>query len=215
MFVRRPLRDEVQRAIRERIVDGRLPADSGLNENRLATELGISRTPLREAMLGLEAHGFLTSAMGRGFRVPALDPGEFRDLAAVLAHLTPLAIELAPDPAAGCLVALHNLLQRAEIAAKRPGGEPAAAIAGLLPAFAAKTVAECPNEPLRGDIVRLEALCARYWYAAVAAGFAAATVLAHVRAVYAEFQGRRRQAAAALIRASYLGLVDQAAAVLT
>ena len=215
MFERKPLRDEVQRAIRERIVDGRLPAGTGLNEIRLATELGISRTPLREAMLGLEAHGFLTSAMGRGFRVPALDPGEFRDLAAVLAHLAPLAVELGPDPAAGRLVELHNLLQRAELAAGRAGAEPAAAIAGLLPSFAANTVAACPNEPLRRDIVRLEALCARYWYAAVAAGFAAATVLTHVRAVYAEFQGRRRQGAAALIRGSYFGLADRAAAVLT
>jgi len=101
MFERRPLRNDVQRAIRERIVDARLPAGASLNENRLAAELGISRTPLREAMLGLEATGFLTSIMGRGFRVPELDSEEFRDLATILSRLAPLAVELSPDPAAG------------------------------------------------------------------------------------------------------------------
>jgi len=215
MFDRRPLRDDVQRAIRERLVDGRLAPDSSLNENRLAAELGISRTPLREAMLGLEAAGFLTSAMGRGFRAPALRAAEFRDLAAVLARLLPLAIESGPDPSPGRVMELHNLLHRAELAVARPAPAPAATVAGLRSAWTAGVVAACPNEHLRRDVVRIEALCARYWYAAVKAGFAADAVLSQVRAEYAEFQGRRRLAAASLVRDSLFVLADRAAALLT
>lgn len=214
MFDRRPLRDDVQRAIRERLVDGRLAPDSSLNENRLAAELGISRTPLREAMLGLETAGFLSSAMGRGFRVPSLRAEEFRDLAAMLARLMPLAIESGPDLSSGRVMELHNLLNRAKLATTRPAPAPAAAVAALRPAWTAGVVAACPGDHLRRDVIRCEALCARYWYAAVAAGFAADAVLSQVRAEYAEFQGRRRLAAAALIRDSLCGLADQAAALL-
>ena len=215
MFERKPLRAQVQREIRERIVDGRLPAGGSLNEIRLAGELGISRTPLREAMLGLEATGFLQSAMGRGFLVPPLEAPEFRDLATVLARLEPLALELSPELSGGRVMELQNLLQRARMAAGPGGPRGAAAAAGLLPGFAAVIFAACPNVPLARDVLRLEALTARYWFAAVMAGFAPDPLLDHAQAVYGELQGRRRERAAALVAANLCGLADRAAAVLT
>lgn len=214
MFERKPLRAQVQREIRERIVDGRLPAGASLNEPRLSAELGISRTPLREAMLGLEATGFLHSAMGRGFLVPALAAAEFRDLAAVLARLEPLALELGPDLSGGRVMELQNLLQRNKLAASKPGPTAAAAAAGLLPGFAAVLLAACPNRLLAADVLRLQALTARYWHAAVTAGFAAGPLTAYAEGLYAEIQGRRRAAAAALVAERLYALADQAAAVL-
>ncbi|MFO7609696.1 MAG: GntR family transcriptional regulator [Candidatus Krumholzibacteriia bacterium] len=163
MFERKPLRAQVQREIRDRIFDGRLPAGASLNEPRLSAELGISRTPLREAMLGLEASGFLLSTMGRGFLVPPLDAAEFRDLAAVLARLESLALELGPDLPGGRVMELQNLLQRAKLSGSQPGPRATAAVAGLLSGFAAVLLAACPNRTLATDVLRLEALTARYW----------------------------------------------------
>ena len=214
MFERKPLREQVQREIRQRIVDGRLPAGGSLNEIRLAGELGISRTPLREAMLGLEAAGFLSSAMGHGFRVPALEAAEFRDLAVVLARLEPLALELSPELSGGRVMDMQNLLQRAKLTVNQPGPRATAAAAGLLPGCAAMMVAGCPNASLVGDVLRLEALGERYWHAAVAGGFAPGPILAYAERIYAEIQGRRRQAAARVIAESLFDLADQAAAVL-
>ena len=214
MFERKPLREQVQREIRERIVDGRLPAGGSLNEIRLAGDLGISRTPLREAMLGLESTGFLLSTMGHGFRVPPLEATEFRDLAVMLARLEPLAVELSPDLSGGRVMDMQNLLQRAKLAMNQPGPRAAAAAAGLLPGFAALMLAGCPNRPLVRDVLRLEALGERYWHAAVTGGFAAGPILAYAEGIYAEIQGRRRQGAANLIAESLFDLADQAAVVL-
>ncbi len=214
MFERKPLREQVQREIRDRIVDGRLPAGSSLNEIKLSGELGISRTPLREAMLGLEATGFLVSTMGRGFLVPPLEADEFRNLAAILARLAPLALEQSPDPSGGRVMELQNLLQRAKMTASADGPRSAAAAAALPGAFAAHLLSSCPNRPLVRDVLRLEALCARYWYAAVAAGWDAGALIAHVERIYADIQGRRRTAAANQIAEQLFSLADQAAAVL-
>ncbi len=51
MFQRKPLREDVQKEILNRIVDGRLAAGSRINETHLAADMGLSRTPLREAMI--------------------------------------------------------------------------------------------------------------------------------------------------------------------
>ncbi|HPF69122.1 MAG TPA: GntR family transcriptional regulator [Candidatus Krumholzibacteria bacterium] len=211
---RRPLRDQVQLEIRERIIDGRLPAGASLNEVRLSGDLGISRTPLREAMLALEATGFLASAMGHGFRVPTLEAAEFLGLAAMLARLEPLAIASSPDPSAGKLMEMQNLVQRARLAAGQPGPRTTAAAAALLPGFSALLLGGCPNAPLRQDVMRLHALGARYWFAAVAAGFPAGALVAYVEKLYAEVHARRRAAAADHIAASLEPLADQATTLL-
>jgi DNA-binding GntR family transcriptional regulator len=211
---RKPLREQVQREIRERIVDGRLPAGESLNEIRLAGELGISRTPLREAMLGLEAAGFLVSAMGRGFRVPPLAASEFRDLAAMLARLEPLAVESSPGPGGPRVMEMQNLLQRARLSAAGGGERAAGAAAVLLPGFASLMHAGCTNLALQQDVLRLHALCARYWHAAVMAGFQAAHVAEYAEALYSDVQARRSADAAARIGAALFPLADQAAAVL-
>ena len=52
--------------IREAIVDGRLPPGQRLKEEELARELGISRTPVREALLILQTEGLVDAAPNRG-----------------------------------------------------------------------------------------------------------------------------------------------------
>ena len=54
---RRHLRDQLGEAIRDRILHQRMPANQSIGENALASELGVSRTPVRETLLGLERDG--------------------------------------------------------------------------------------------------------------------------------------------------------------
>jgi DNA-binding GntR family transcriptional regulator len=61
-------------------MEGRLQPGSKINESELAQVLGVSRTPLREALLHLEFEGFIESAHGRGFRVAPLRAKTAMDL---------------------------------------------------------------------------------------------------------------------------------------
>jgi DNA-binding GntR family transcriptional regulator len=71
------LRDQARQAIRARIVTGDLAAGEIYSAASLAERLGVSATPVREAMLDLAAVGLVEAVRNRGFRVVA--PGE-RDL---------------------------------------------------------------------------------------------------------------------------------------
>jgi DNA-binding GntR family transcriptional regulator len=66
--------------IREAIVDGRLLPGQRLKEVELARELGISRTPVREALLMLQAEGLVDAAPNRGAVVRSHDAGDLEDL---------------------------------------------------------------------------------------------------------------------------------------
>ena len=143
MFPRKPLRDDIKREISNRITDGRLPPGGRLHESRLSSELNVSRTPLREAMLGLEASGFLASDLGRGFHVPALDRSQFQDLGAMLARLDALALDTSPIPATRRMMELQNLLGRARLAAAGDVADAASVTAGLLGAWAGCAINSC------------------------------------------------------------------------
>src|SRR6202163_195549 len=67
-----PLRDRIQGGRRGAILSGELPRGTRVIEAELATRLGASRTPVREALRRLEAEGLLDSRglRGRGVRGP-------------------------------------------------------------------------------------------------------------------------------------------------
>lgn len=98
MISRVPLRDEVYHRILSQIQRGDLPAGSRVRDVALAGQLGVSRTPVREALLRLVREGVLDSTLGRGFRVRALDPAEFRDVGEILGVLESLALRSSPAP---------------------------------------------------------------------------------------------------------------------
>jgi DNA-binding GntR family transcriptional regulator len=66
--------------IRQAIVDGRLPPGRRLKEEELARELGISRTPVREALLMLSAEGLVDVAPNRGAAVRSHSMEDLDDL---------------------------------------------------------------------------------------------------------------------------------------
>ncbi len=65
----RSVADHVERALRERILEGVLEPGSRLHQEALADELGVSRTPLREALGRLAADGLVEVLPNRGARV--------------------------------------------------------------------------------------------------------------------------------------------------
>jgi DNA-binding GntR family transcriptional regulator len=68
------LKDMVADEVRTRIIDGRIALGAGLSENSLAAELGISKTPVREALLQLKQEGLVEVQPQRGtyvFRMAA------------------------------------------------------------------------------------------------------------------------------------------------
>ncbi|GAA1818807.1 GntR family transcriptional regulator [Agromyces neolithicus] len=93
---RKNLRSQVRDELLTRMRTGLVQPGEGINEVQLANELGVSRTPLREALIALESEGQIESENGKGFRFVPLSAQEFEDLAPVLAALESLALELSP-----------------------------------------------------------------------------------------------------------------------
>jgi DNA-binding GntR family transcriptional regulator len=92
-----PIVDEVVRAIRQMIVEGRVAPGEKLSENALATELGVSTTPVREAIALLQREGLVTVKPQSGTYVFELRPGELNQLCELRFALEPAAVQLALD----------------------------------------------------------------------------------------------------------------------
>lgn len=118
----RPLRDAVYDRILDEILEGRQPAGARLKDTELAQSLGVSRTPVREALLRLAEEGFLRTDHQRGFRVTSLDPEEVRETYPIIIALETAGMRLAgaPDPAAmDRLRATNHRLETAAHARRR------------------------------------------------------------------------------------------------
>jgi GntR family transcriptional regulator of vanillate catabolism len=88
--------DDVVRVLREKIVRGELPAGTQLLQIDLANQLGVSRTPLREAFRILENDGFLkTSNNNRTVEVVTFTAAEMRDMYEIREVIDGLAARLA------------------------------------------------------------------------------------------------------------------------
>lgn len=114
MLTRTPLRDEVYRQVLSRIHRGDLPAGTRLRDTDLASQLGVSRTPVREALIRLAREGVLDCSMGRGFRVRPLEIAELQEVGAILGALESLALRLSPNAPPERLERLAELDRRLE-----------------------------------------------------------------------------------------------------
>jgi DNA-binding GntR family transcriptional regulator len=93
---KRPLRDDAYALLRDRIVGGAAPPGSRLQDSLLAAELGVSRTPIREALLRLEKEGLAESDPHRGFFVAPLTREKAAQVYPVVWALECLALETSP-----------------------------------------------------------------------------------------------------------------------
>lgn len=80
------------RVLRARVLDGSLPPGGAVSQVRLAAELGISRTPLREAIGRLMAEGLVVGDFNHQVRVAGLDLADLDQVYAMRLALEPLAI---------------------------------------------------------------------------------------------------------------------------
>jgi DNA-binding GntR family transcriptional regulator len=109
MIGRKPLRDQAYQEILDRVHRGELEPGSRVRDTSLAGQLGISRTPVREALIRLSREGVLAADMGRGFSVCRLDPVEMREAGAILSNLEVLALRTAPEIPSSILLQLSDL----------------------------------------------------------------------------------------------------------
>ena len=90
-----PLRDVVFRTLREAILKGKIKPGERLMEIQLAKKLGVSRTPVREAIRMLELEGLVTMVPRKGAAVAAISEKTLRDVLEVRRALEELSVMLA------------------------------------------------------------------------------------------------------------------------
>lgn len=90
-----PLRDVVFHTLRRAILTGQLKPGERLMEVHLANKLGVSRTPIREAIRKLELEGLVTMIPRRGAEVAQITEKSLKDVLEVRRALDVLSVELA------------------------------------------------------------------------------------------------------------------------
>lgn len=160
---REPLRTEVRRLIIERLIVGEIEPGSQVNESQLTEELGVSRTPLREALLKLAFEGFLDTVPGKGFQVRPLTARELRELFTVGVTLETMALRQAGGVTPEQLDELREITdRRAELLAAGAGRD---RLVQLDDRWHRLLVSNCENEQLLHFLQLARNRMYRYLYA--------------------------------------------------
>ena len=107
-----PLRNQVRDRIAEQLWKGVYSFGDDLNEAQLATELGVSRTPLREGLVMLASEGLIEALPNRGFHVPNVDANAVAEIYLVLGSLERLAVQTATGDLQRLATDLERINQR-------------------------------------------------------------------------------------------------------
>jgi DNA-binding GntR family transcriptional regulator len=94
-FKRVSLHAELLERLRDLIIEGTLAPGSKINELQLCQKLGVSRTPLREAIKSLSSEGLIELVAGRGALIKTLSRRDVQEMLAVLSTLEVMAGRLA------------------------------------------------------------------------------------------------------------------------
>ncbi len=92
-----PLRDVVFNTLRQAILTGEFMPGERLMEVSLANRLGVSRTPVREAIRKLELEGLVVMVPRKGAEVARITVGDLKDVLEVRCHLEEFAATIACD----------------------------------------------------------------------------------------------------------------------
>ena len=151
--------DGIATKLRTMIIDGRLRPGTRINEVHLAAGLGVSRTPLREALSSLANEGAVTVEPRRGFFVAPLSATELEQLYSIRPVLDPEALRIAGVPAPSRLRKLR-ILNRRLAREKKPEH-----IVALDDEWHLELIAECPNGVLLEMIRQIMRRTRRYEFA--------------------------------------------------
>ncbi|MEM8701642.1 MAG: GntR family transcriptional regulator [Pseudomonadota bacterium] len=110
--------DSAYDRLKDEILRGVLPAGYQAPEPDIANRLGMSRTPVREALIRLEAEGLIDLIPRRGARVVAISQKDFREIFEILAVLEGLAADAAScrDMPSDPLQDIHRVMEDGEAA---------------------------------------------------------------------------------------------------
>jgi len=115
-ILRITLHDEVLTRLRDMIIEGKLAPGSRINEGMVGASLGVSRTPLREAIKSLVSEGLVEILPAKGAIVRRFDEKAIFDILEVLKSLEQtaarMACERAPDAEIAELAATHDEMMR-------------------------------------------------------------------------------------------------------
>ncbi|MFC7404380.1 GntR family transcriptional regulator [Georgenia alba] len=149
--------DLIAAALRESILSGRLPGDQVLVERRLAAELGVSKTPVREALIQLTASGLVTTTRNRGSVVRRLSAQDARHVYEQRLLLEPWAYAESIRTGRIDTDEASKHLERSELLRARADW-PAAVLANR--AFHQCLYGACPNPLIVESLDRLQDLTA-------------------------------------------------------
>jgi DNA-binding GntR family transcriptional regulator len=153
---RRPLREQIRDEILSRLVRGDFPVGGRINEGQLADDLGVSRTPLREALANLAQEGVLELRPNRGYWLSPLTAVEVRETYPVIGALEVLALRSSSPT--DLVAAAPSLLAMADaMASLRP--EEAA---GVDDSWHDNLLRYCPNQRLLQLIRNQKTVVHRY-----------------------------------------------------
>jgi DNA-binding GntR family transcriptional regulator len=120
---RRTLHDEVLNQLRDMIIEGRLAPGARINEVQIGAALGVSRTPLREAIKTLASEGLVDVVPARGAVVRRFQAADLVQIVEVLKQLEQLggrlACERASDSTIAGISALHDRMMELYAARNR------------------------------------------------------------------------------------------------
>ena len=185
------LKDDVAAHLRERILSGALRPGAKINQDAVAEQLGVSKLPVREALITLEGQGLVDTVARRGAFVAPLTAEDVLDHYAVYGLVSGLAAERAATTISDeALGELETLVQRMEASGSpseqeelnfafhrlinRAGGSRRLLsvirlLAGNIPARYFEFTVDWPERAQRDHREILAALCARDGPAAAAA----------------------------------------------
>lgn len=145
-----PLRQQVRDRVAAQLWSGTFSFGDDLNEARLAEELGVSRTPLREGLVMLASEGLVEAKPNRGFHVPGVDVSAVAQLYPILGTLEALAVRGLEGGMARLAARLDRLNGQLEESSKSVPERYA-----LDARWHEMLIAGCPNKILRAEIAAL------------------------------------------------------------
>jgi DNA-binding GntR family transcriptional regulator len=159
------MNSDVFTQLRRRILLAECRPGQALQEQELAREFGVSRTPIREAFIRLQAEGLVVMVHGRGVRVSETSVRELKEACELRHHLDGLVGKLVPER-----ITPEELASMGELLKRMKGETEPAALRALDLEFHEAIDRATHNELLRVTLEGLRNKVARTWDLSVPAG---------------------------------------------
>lgn len=198
--------DRVYEELKNRAISYAIKPGSRLNEGEVARELGVSRTPVREALNRLTVAGFLSFTPSQGFFRKPFDPTEIFDLyemrQAIEVASVRLAVDRAPDEA------LQEVDEFLTVSAACSGDERVDRLVGLDEQFHERIVRLSGNAEMLSSLLNINDRIRFFRWVAMGTGSRRNTQGEH-RQVLSALQARDAEQAATILHAHIARRRDQ------